>query len=37
MKKSLALNKSTAVPNDKDTNNAITPNQYARVENLAKG
>jgi hypothetical protein len=36
MKKSLALSKSTAVPNDKDTNNANMPNQYARVKNVAK-
>jgi hypothetical protein len=37
MKKSLALSKSTAVTNDKDTNNSNVPNQYARVKNLAKG
>jgi hypothetical protein len=37
MKKSLALIKSTAVPNDKDTNNSNIPNQYARVKNVAKG
>jgi hypothetical protein len=37
MKKSLALSKSTAVPNDKDTNNSNMPNQYARVKNVAKG
>jgi hypothetical protein len=39
MKKSLALDitKSTAVPNDKDTNNSNIPNQYARVKNVAKG
>jgi hypothetical protein len=37
MKKSLALTKSTAVPNDKDTNNSNLPNQYARVKNVAKG
>jgi hypothetical protein len=37
MKKSLALSKSTAIPNDKDTNNANMPNQYARVKNVAKG
>jgi hypothetical protein len=37
MKKSLALSKSTVVPNDKDTNNSNTPNQYARVKNVAKG
>jgi hypothetical protein len=37
MKKSLALSKSTAVPNDKDTNDSNMPNQYARVKNVAKG
>jgi hypothetical protein len=37
MKKSLALSKSTVVPNDKDTNNSIMPNQYAIVKNVAKG
>jgi hypothetical protein len=37
MKKSLALTKSTAVPNDKETNNSNLPNQYARVKNVAKG
>jgi hypothetical protein len=37
MKKSLALSKSTALPNDKDTNNSRMPNQYARVKNVAKG
>jgi hypothetical protein len=37
MKKSLALSKSTAVPNDKDTNNSNMPNQYVRVKNVAKG
>jgi hypothetical protein len=36
MKKSLALIISTAVPNDKDTNNSNMPNQYARVKNVAK-
>jgi hypothetical protein len=36
MKKSLALSKSTAVPNDKETNNANMPNQYTRVKNVAK-
>jgi hypothetical protein len=30
MKKSLALSKSTAVPNDKETSNSNMPNQYAR-------
>jgi hypothetical protein len=37
MKKSLALSKSTAVPNDKDTNNSNMPTQYARLKNVAKG
>jgi hypothetical protein len=37
MKKSLSLSKSTAVPNDKETNNTHIPNQYARVKNVAKG
>jgi hypothetical protein len=37
MKKSLGLSKSTAVPNDKDTNNSNLPNQYARVKNVVKG
>jgi hypothetical protein len=37
MKKSLALSKSTAVPNDKETNNSNLPNEYARVKNVAKG
>jgi hypothetical protein len=37
MKKSLALRKSTAVPNEKDTNNSNSPNQYERVKNVAKG
>jgi hypothetical protein len=37
MKKSLASSKSTAVPNDKETNNSNMPNQYARVKNVAKG
>jgi hypothetical protein len=36
MKKSLALSKSTAIPNDKETNNSNMPNQYARVKNVAK-
>jgi hypothetical protein len=36
MKKSLAISKSTAIPNDKDTNNSNLPNQYARVKNVAK-
>jgi hypothetical protein len=36
MMKSLALSKSTAVPNDKETNNSNMPNQYARVKNVAK-
>jgi hypothetical protein len=33
MKKSLALSKSTAIPNDKDTNNSNMPNQYVIKEN----
>jgi beta-glucosidase-like glycosyl hydrolase len=37
MKKSLSLSKSTAVPNDKETNNSNMPNQYARVKNVANG
>jgi hypothetical protein len=37
MKKSLALSKSIAVPNDKETNNSNLPNQYPRVKNVAKG
>jgi hypothetical protein len=37
MKKSLALSKSTAGSNDKETSNANMPNQYARVKNVAKG
>jgi hypothetical protein len=37
MKKSLALSKSTAVPNHKDTNNDNIPNQYARVKNAMIG
>jgi hypothetical protein len=37
MKNSLALSKSTAVPNDKDTNNSNMPNQYTRMKNVAKG
>jgi peroxiredoxin family protein len=37
MKKSLAISKSTAVPYNKETNNANMPNQYARVKNVAKG
>jgi hypothetical protein len=37
MKKSLALSKSTAVSNDKETNNSNMPNQYSRVKNVAKG
>jgi hypothetical protein len=36
MKRSLALSKSIAVSNDKDTNNSNFPNQYARVKNVAK-
>jgi hypothetical protein len=37
MKKSLALSKSTALSNNKDTNNSNMPNQYAKVKNLTKG
>jgi hypothetical protein len=37
MKKAIRSNKSTAIPNDKDTNNSNLPNQYARVKNVAKG
>jgi hypothetical protein len=37
MKKSLASSKSTAVPNDKDTNNSNMPNQCARVKNVLEG
>jgi hypothetical protein len=37
MKNLLALSKSTAVPNDKQTSNAHMPNQYVRVKNVAKG
>jgi hypothetical protein len=34
MKKSLALSKSKAVSNDKETSNAHMPNQYARVKKM---
>jgi hypothetical protein len=37
MKKSLALSKSTAVPNDKETNDSNVPNQYAKVKHVLKG
>jgi hypothetical protein len=37
MNKSLALSKSTAVPNDKERYNSNMPNQYARVKNVARG
>jgi hypothetical protein len=37
MNKSVVLSKSTAIPNDKDTNNSNMPNQYARVKAVAKG
>jgi hypothetical protein len=37
MKKSSALSNSTAVPYEKETNNANMPNQYASVKNVAKG
>jgi hypothetical protein len=36
-KKSLALSKSTAIPNDKETNNSKMPNQFARVKNVVEG
>jgi hypothetical protein len=36
MNKSLVLSKSTAVPNDKDTNNSNLPNQYARVKKCSE-
>jgi hypothetical protein len=36
MKKSLALSKSTALPNDKETSNAHMPNQYARVKKCSE-
>jgi hypothetical protein len=36
-KKSLALSKSTAIPNDKETSNSNMPNQYSSVRNVAKG
>jgi hypothetical protein len=36
MKKSLALGKSTTVPNDKETSNSNKPNQYARVKNVER-
>jgi hypothetical protein len=34
---SLILSKSTAIPNDKESRNFNTLNQYARVKNVAKG
>jgi hypothetical protein len=37
MKKLLALSKSIAVPNDKDTSNSNMPIQCGRVKNVAKG
>jgi hypothetical protein len=37
IQKSLALSKSTAVPNEKEINHSNMPNQYARVNNVAKG
>jgi hypothetical protein len=37
MKNSLALSKSTAVPNDKETSNSHMPNQYTRVKNVPDG
>jgi hypothetical protein len=37
IKKSLALSKSTAVSNDKETSNTHMPNQCATLKNVAKG
>jgi hypothetical protein len=37
VKKSLALSKSIDSSNSKETSNSNTPNQYARVKNVAKG
>jgi hypothetical protein len=37
MNKSSALSKSTDVTNDKETNNANMPDQYARFKNVARG
>jgi hypothetical protein len=37
MKKSLALSKSTAVPNDKEINNSNMTNQNSKLKNVAKG
>jgi hypothetical protein len=37
MKKSLALSKSTSVPNDTETSDSNLPKQYARKKNVAKG
>jgi hypothetical protein len=37
VKNSLALSKSTAIPNDKEINNFNMPNQYARVKNVERG
>jgi hypothetical protein len=37
IKKSLALSKSTAILNEKETNNSNMPYQYSRVKNVAKG
>jgi uncharacterized HAD superfamily protein len=36
MKKSLSLNQSTVVSNDKQTSNSNMPNQYATLKNVAK-
>jgi hypothetical protein len=37
MNKSLALSKSIAVSNDKESRNSFIPNQYTRVKHVAKG
>jgi hypothetical protein len=37
MKKSLALSKSTVVPNDKEINNSNMTNQNSKLKNVAKG
>jgi hypothetical protein len=33
----VSKSKSTAVPNDRETNNSNMPSQYVRVKNAAKG
>jgi hypothetical protein len=37
MKKSIALSKPIAVPNDKETSNSNMPNQNVNVKNVTKG